>query len=112
MYSPDYGISRNTPLRVFFFLFPFFFLQFPVFLLSLLAAYYRAARRPRRRRHPRRLEALGRRPAEAGRAPQAVPEEGRAGLAALGDDLVQLVLQAKAAGGEQQRQRYRRVHDH
>lgn len=60
----------------------------------------------------RRLEALGRGPAEAGRATQAVPQERRARLTALGDDLVELRLQAQAAGGEQQRQRYRRVHDH
>lgn len=70
---------RNTPLRVF---------RFPARLLSLFAG-YRAARR---RRHRRRLEALGRAPAEAGRATQAVTQEGRARLAALGDDLVQLRL--------------------
>lgn len=81
---------------------------FPVVLFSVLVV-HRAARRRRRRR----LEALaGRGPAEAGRAAQAVPQERRARLAALGDDLVELRLQAEAAGGEQQRQRYRRVHDH
>lgn len=80
---------------------------FPVVLFSVLVV-HRAARRRRRR-----LEALaGRGPAEAGRAAQAVPQERRARLAALGDDLVELRLQAEAAGGEQQRQRYRRVHDH
>lgn len=74
----------------------------PAVLLSLLVVH----------RRRRRLEALGRGPAEAGRAAQAVPQKRRARLAALGDDLVELRLQAEAAGGEQQRQRYRRVHDH
>ncbi|KYQ50971.1 hypothetical protein ALC60_09909 [Trachymyrmex zeteki] len=76
---------------------------FPVVLFSLLVV-HRAVRR--------RLEALGRGTAEAGRAAQTMPQERRARLAALGDDLVELRLQAEAAGGEQQRQRYRRVHDH
>lgn len=52
-------------------------------LLSVLVV-HRAARR--------RLEALGRGPAEAGRAAQTVPQERRARLAALGDDLVELRL--------------------
>lgn len=47
----------------------------------------------------RPLEALVYAPAEAGSAAQTVPQEGRARLAALGDDLVQLVLQAEAASG-------------
>lgn len=75
---------RNTPLRVFF--------SFPVRLLSLFAAYRAARRRRHRHRHRRRLEAVGRAPAEAGRATQAVTQEGRARFAALGDDLVQLRL--------------------
>jgi len=41
-----------------------------------------------------------------------MPQERRARLAAFGDDLVELRLQAEAAGSEQQRQRYRRIHDH
>lgn len=47
----------------------------------------------------RPLEALVYAPAEAGSAAQTVPQEGRARLAALGDDLVQLILQAEAASG-------------
>lgn len=87
------GVSSPTPFSA-------------VLLLSLLVV-HRAARRRRRR-----LEALGRGPAEAGSAAQAVPQKRRARLTALGDDLVELRLQAEAAGGQQQRQRYRRVHDH
>lgn len=67
----------------------------------MLVVHHYLARRHRRRR--RRLEVLGRAPAEAGRAAQAVPQKGRARLAALGDDLVKLRLQTEAAGGEQQR---------
>jgi len=72
----------------------------------------RRFRRRRRHRHRRRLEVVVRVPAETGRATQAVPQEARASLAALGDDLAELRLQAEAAGSEQHRQRYQRVHDH
>lgn len=86
--------------------------RLPRFLVFLVALGLPSSSLLVAHRVARSLEALVRAPAEAVRAAQAVPQEGRASLAALGDDLVQLVLQAEAAGGEQQRQRYRRVHDH
>lgn len=68
--------------------------RFSSHCFSLLVVHYAACRR---------LEALSRGPAEAGCAAQTMPQERRARLAALGDDLVELRLQAEAAGGEQQR---------